>query len=209
MKKINKGTEPKAWKQFRETPGVTEYVANDALRESLLEEQGYICAYCMRRIPVRDKISNETSRIDHLKCRDNYPDLQLDYNNMVICCPGCINGDDHCDKLKGNKEITFSPFEIHLENSISYSTKDGHIKSSNVQWNKELEEVLNLNNHMLKLNRRQAIEGLRSVLEKSKWSKSVLQMQLQKWESFDKNHHLKPYCGVIIWYLRKKLHKVL
>jgi len=99
MIRINKGQEPNEWLQYRLTPGA-KYEAIPELSGALLLEQGYICAYCMRRIPVKDKNSSETSRIDHIKCREHYPELELDYNNMIICCPGSIDSNFHCDRKK-------------------------------------------------------------------------------------------------------------
>ena len=130
MIKINKGNAPASWTQYRNTPGVV-YQATDDLRLALLSEQGYICAYCMRTIPVKDLGNNETSRIDHIKCRADHPDLELEYTNMVICCPGFIDGNEHCDKSKGNSSISLPLFNFTLQNSITYSSKDGTIKSSN------------------------------------------------------------------------------
>ena len=98
MRKIDKRPEPKVWVEYRQTPGA-KYEAISELRSSLLEEQGYVCAYCMRRIPVKDRNSNETSRIEHVLSREKHPDRELDYHNMVICCPGAISSDFHCDKL--------------------------------------------------------------------------------------------------------------
>ena len=70
MKKIIKSKEPKEWTEYRLTPGV-KYSPISELREALLKEQGYLCAYCMRRIPTKDGNSEETSRIEHLKSRKN------------------------------------------------------------------------------------------------------------------------------------------
>lgn len=74
MRKIIKQSEPKEWMVYRRFTPEADYEANPELRKSLLEEQGYICAYCMRRIPVRDKNSNETSRIEHILSREKHPD---------------------------------------------------------------------------------------------------------------------------------------
>lgn len=52
---ITKNKEPKEWTEYRNTPGV-DYQAIPELVQSLLKEQGYICAYCMRRIPQQDKL---------------------------------------------------------------------------------------------------------------------------------------------------------
>lgn len=83
MRKINKNPEPKEWTSYRLTPGA-DYKAIPELRRALLEEQGYICAYCMRRIPVKDSNSNETSRIEHILCRGKHDDEKLHYTKGVI-----------------------------------------------------------------------------------------------------------------------------
>ena len=71
MRKINKNPEPKEWTAYHLAPGVN-YQSIPELRSSLLEEQDYVCAYCMRRIPVRDSNSYETARIDHILCREKH-----------------------------------------------------------------------------------------------------------------------------------------
>ena len=127
MKKIAKSKEPKEWTKYRLTPGV-KYSPIPELREALLKEQGYLCAYCMRRIPTKDSNSDETSRIEHVKSRKNHPELQLDYSNMVICCPGAI-GDGvsfHCDKSRrrmmflsmSSMTILFQLYLIHLKTGV-------------------------------------------------------------------------------------------
>ncbi|MFI3263358.1 MAG: hypothetical protein R3Y26_10715 [Rikenellaceae bacterium] len=55
----------------------------------------------MRRIPVKDLTIDTKTKIEHLKCRERYSDETLDYNNMVVCCPGSIDGKLHCDSCKG------------------------------------------------------------------------------------------------------------
>lgn len=92
-----------SWVQFSGIP---------ALQESLYREQGYLCAYCERRIPVRDKMSTEDHRIEHWHCRDKYPDEVFCYGNLLMCCPGQIGGvESHCDVRKGNDIIEWSPLK--------------------------------------------------------------------------------------------------
>ena len=55
---ITKNKEPKEWTEYRNTPGV-DYQAIPELVQSLLKEQGYICAYCKRRIPNKYKINKK------------------------------------------------------------------------------------------------------------------------------------------------------
>jgi len=200
MIKIIKVREPSEWTEHRTTPGA-EYEAKPALRNSLLDEQGFICAYCMRRITY------ENSIIEHIKCRSKRPDLSMNYDNMVICCQGNINDEDHCDKLKHDSDIAFSPFEDVFIDSLSYETKNGKIKSSNTQWQDELESILNLNNSLLKLNRQAVIEGVIGVLAKKGYTLHQLSSQFNEWKNPDKNHKKKEYCGIVIWYIGKKLRR--
>lgn len=175
MIRIHKGREPRKWTEYCNTPGV-HYKAIPKLREALLKEQGYICAYCMRRIPVRDKNSNETSRIDHVKSQEKYSDLELKYSNMVICCPGAISEDFHCDKLKEEEDVTFDLFSQHFIDSLFYSSKDGEMTSSNAVWDGEIRNVLNLNNEMLKKNRLVVIEAMMQQLGKKKESWTLAEL---------------------------------
>ncbi|TAD96752.1 MAG: TIGR02646 family protein, partial [Bacteroidetes bacterium] len=50
------------------------------LRDSLLRDQKYICAYCMRRI------SEDDMKIEHFRSQSTHPDLDLDYRNMLAVC---------------------------------------------------------------------------------------------------------------------------
>ena len=205
MIRINKGAEPKAWTEKKNTPGFTEYAPIPELREALLKEQGTICAYCMRRIPINDPNTAETSKIEHIKSREDRPDLQLSYSNMVVCCPGNIDNEPHCDKLKGGKSVNFDLFNSALQNSISYLTDDGTIVSSNYNWNKDINELLNLNHSRLKQNRKNTIEGIIEVIKLKGWKSSNLNRKLHNWSNLDNQGKLKPYCGIVIWYLEKKL----
>lgn len=208
MRKINKGPEPVKWKQYRKTPGV-KYQSIPELRDSLLKEQGYICAYCMRKVPHKDKNSTEDSRIEHIKCREKYPEEELVYSNMVICCPGAINSDFHCDKKKGTEDISFTPFDQCFIDSLSYSSSNGKIKSSVSEWDTEIDKVLNLNNTLLKKNRLEVLDAVIHELKKKKsWRKGTIDKLLASWNNLDDNGQLKPYNGIVVWYLRKKLKNI-
>lgn len=112
---IRKSAEPKEWTEYKNIPGV-QFSGIPALQESLYREQGYLCAYCERRIPVRDKMSTEDHRIEHWHCRDKYPDEVFSYGNLLMCCPGQIGGgESHCDVRKGNDIIEWSPLKRSVQ----------------------------------------------------------------------------------------------
>lgn len=203
MRKIIKNKEPKEWTEYRLTPNV-DYQSMPALRESLLQEQGYICAYCMRRIPHKDYNSNENSRIDHMLSRENHSDKKLEYQNMVICCPGAISDSFHCDKLKGEQDISFSLFDDLFISTLKYQTKTGKIESSNPVWDKEIDSILNLNNEILKANRLATLNGVIEALSSRHWTSGEIRKKLVEWDNKNKEGKFKPYCGIIIWFLNKK-----
>lgn len=208
MRKINKGTEPRAWKEYRMTPGVV-YQAIPELRSALLKEQGYLCAYCMRRIPVRDNNSNEETRIDHVQSRKNHTSLSLDYRNMVVCCPGAMGDQFHCDKSKGDRDMSFSVFSEQDIDTLQYSSKDGSIKSTNDIYNKEINDILNLNNPLLKKNRESTLRGvILSLNRKRSWKRSEIRTLLEVWQSKDAKQRYKPYSGIVIYFLNRKLLEV-
>lgn len=210
MIRINKSrqNEPRSWINYRRTPGV-EYQASEDLRNALLREQGYICAYCMRRIPTKDPDTPEESHIEHIKCIHNHQGLQLDYRNMVICCPGNIDGNEHCDRSKHNSNISFDLFDALLQNSISYSFRTGEIKSNNVVWNNEINEILNLNNPLQMLNRRDTLDGVIDAIEFNRRAVQQIRQILLEWSQFDGEGKLHPYCGIIIWFLGRRLRQQL
>ena len=229
MIKINKLKEPSEWTRYRMTPGV-DYQSIPELVDSLLEEQGYICAYCMRRIPCQDKLYNnkknkssytvtkESHRIEHIKSRELHDDQKLSYSNMVICCPGHIDTEDHCDRLKGSKDLSFTPIDQSFIDTIKYSS-DGTISSTNSQYNKEMNEILNLNTDMLRRNRKELWMEIVTLLQSRRpkgqaWSKKELEPLLRKYSEkyryYDQDrkkviYQYHPYCGIVIYNLQKKI----
>jgi uncharacterized protein (TIGR02646 family) len=211
MIRINKGNEPIEWTKYCATAGV-DYQRTPELALALLREQGFICAYCMRKIPttVAEKWIN--SVVEHIKCRTKYGHLKLIYTNMVICCPGRINSEAHCDDSKGDLDITFNLFKPLLEQSIKYLSKNGSIYSTNAIWNNEINNIIKLNNNLLRKNRLKALEGVQQLLEKENWRPAVISTQLEYWSSLhldttDNEMKRIEYCGIIIWYLQKTLRR--
>ncbi|WP_373817344.1 retron system putative HNH endonuclease [Porphyromonas loveana] len=200
MKKITKGKEPVAWVQHRCTSGAV-YEAIPDLRAALLAEQGYICAYCMCRI------SSTQSRIEHVLSRKQYPEKQMDYDNMVICCNGETDGEAHCDRSKKDNSVSFDLQDANFIDSISYSSKTGEIRCSQASHQSEMVDYLNLNHARLKANRRATLEGIIEECNKKRWATSLKKM-LEIWEDKDDQGRYHPYCGIVIYYLKKKLRQL-
>ena len=60
------------------------------LREALLEDQGYICCYCGKRIK-----DDDNTRIEHLKPKSNHKHLTFDYANLLASCQGATKNVIH------------------------------------------------------------------------------------------------------------------
>ena len=158
---IRKGTEPRSLTEYRNQPGATYegYREKDALRDALLEEQGYICAYCMRRI------SKEKMKIEHWKAQ-NAPDgtgakHALEYQNMLGVCLGNQSSPHDmqtCDTYRGNAELFVDPRKEAHTQQIAYRG-DGTIYSEDSRIDFDLNQRLNLNceGALLKQGRKEAM----------------------------------------------------
>ncbi len=206
---INKGTEPREWTAKKATPGF-KYEAIPELRNALLREQGYICAYCMRRIPtpVNDPSANETSKIEHIQSQKNSPELKEDYSNMAICCPGNLLGTPHCDTSKKDSNLSFNIYNSDLQKSISYSSKDGSISSNRNDWNIDIQNVLNLNHSLLKKSRNAALNGVIEAMKSLGWNYQTVNRKYNHYQSRNAEGKFNEYCGIVIWYLEKKLRQL-
>lgn len=218
MRKIDKRAEPREWKAYRKTPG-TRYQSFDFLVDALLDEQGYICAYCERRIPHQDVPQGEDHRIEHLstqkKGREKGDNSDLDYDNMVICCPGNISNNKkqyHCDKAKGCKDLSISPLSAVMMKTIRF-TPTGRIVSTDEKLNSELgEEGLNLNNQRLVKHRQDTWITVIEMLNNLGWTKKHVERILSIWESrytiLYKGNECKayhPFCSIVCFMLKKKI----
>lgn len=215
MKYIEKNihNEPRSLKETRSTPGASYDDCNkEDIRLALLKEQGYICAYCMRRIDNNRQKGIPQTKIEHYIPQAEAADLNLNYINMIGVCKG--NEDQPelqftCDTKRGNAPLTIDPRKKSCESYIAYQP-DGVIYSTNEQIDKELNEILGLNNDILVKNRRSVVEIIRNSLEKrykkknQTWSKSDLTQAISLWKE-KKNGKHKEYCMAAIYYLEKKL----
>ena len=104
-------------------------VKND-LRDKLLEEQGFICCYCM------DRIERRNSKIEHFNPRSLFRIEQLEYTNLFVAClggQGYSPDKQSCDTKKGNDVLKYINLLSDIEKSIEYK-KDGLVfsKDSNI-----------------------------------------------------------------------------
>lgn len=196
-----------------------------ALRESLLKEQGYLCAYCMRRIRDAGDV-----KIEHLRART--PENELQYQNLLAVCRGGEGGPPlarSCDTQKGSRPICISPLSrsdmsrIFYSNSgkifstdterydVSYWDRTGEYHEDYTSPNEDIGHRLNLNyeNGAPLIGRRVALRKFQQLLhpyKDGKSKKAFLEKMQQVYTA--QEEYLVPYVGILRWYIDKKLKQV-
>lgn len=95
------------------------------LHDALLNEQGWICCYCNRRI------GHASSHLEHLRPRSKFPQHDLSYDNLLASCQREDRRGEplHCGKLKADwydEFLLVSPLRPDCENRFRF-TADGGI----------------------------------------------------------------------------------
>ena len=221
MIEIKKGKEPAKLLAYRKRIGSSyEQMDSDVkadLMRSLLEEQGHLCAYCMRKIPEKRKLPYgvPTVTIEHWIPRNPEDNgaagKELDYHNMFAVCAGnrgCGNKEwMTCDARKGNKRIKVNPCDVNTLIGISY-TSNGIIISDNQEINEDINEKLNLNCSSVSLpeNRKNVLQTFIEDVSKKCGDGDISSYCEKKLKEFRaKNDPQVPFVGIIIWWLEKHI----
>jgi uncharacterized protein (TIGR02646 family) len=218
MKHIIKQPEPQSLTAKRNTEDSIYDGPQKDWQEQLLDEQGHICAYCMRRIKLKLENFNPLIQIEHYRSQANHPELGLWWGNMLGVCNGNKCGVDlHCDRSKKNFELNIlNPLDIKKsENIITYSSsgkilpKNEDLRQSIIE---DLDCILNLNNEKLRMQRQQAIDIAKESLEKKYPNPTLLEIEreIEDWKS-KKGGKYREFCQAAIWFLEylksKPIHK--
>ena len=207
MRTITKGAEPASLTQHRKTPhsDYDNYTDKNGLRAALVAEQRGLCCYCMSRI----RNESDKMKIEHWRCQANYPGEQLVYRNLLGAClggKGPSPNPQHCDTRKGNLDLLWNPADPdhHVQTRINYE-RDGTIKSNHDLFNRQLNEVLNLNLPRLKNSRKGVLDGILTWWQRAR--RPVPRSRLAREIAVRSNPYgdLNPFNQVAIWWLEKKL----
>lgn len=175
------------------------------LRLSLLQEQGWLCAYCMKRL----SFDGSDVKIEHYEPRNT--ENELKYENLFAVCKGGEGSAPErqtCDTRKGNQVLNINPQRRQDIDTVSY-TSNGDILSSDNVFQADFDNILNLNDsqgYLIK-NRRQALISFQKEIHKKLTGKHATadfwHNYLLKYEKCDGSMKI-PYLGIILWYIRKK-----
>ena len=125
----------------------------EKVKESLLKEQYGLCCYCMKRI------DRHNSHIEHFRPQSKYPDLVLDYTNMLVSCNGLTEEYENCGHKKADfaeEESLVSPLDPECASHFAYSVS-GEIIPLDTQAFETI-SLLNLDSYLLTEARKAAIE---------------------------------------------------
>lgn len=185
MRQIRKNPEPShfvRWKADFKAANGRDATYNDLesrayvrLKKSLLEEQGYICCYCEKRIGKEPYMTD--CDIEHFMPRN--PDkkyltqaecdycraAQMEYSNLFVSCKGeNAYSTDHCNHKKDNWfdfAKCISPTDVRIRDLFGFKL-NGRIFSK-TSLGKEMENHLNLNSYILVEQRKAALDTVLDI----------------------------------------------
>lgn len=214
MKYIEKKAEPPELIEYKKTPGVCyEDMASrpevrDPVKQSIVEEQYYICCYCGQRI-----FNNRNTNIEHLKSRKLYPHLDLSYENMLASCDGGsakrserdllgqrINKKfpEFCDAHKKEFDIPVHPLQQDCSEHFIFDIDGQIIYDEDDQMAEETVRRLNLDNAVLNNLRRDAIAKYADETHsKAEWDRIAAEIMVP-----DELGQQKPFCFAIYSYIQ-------
>lgn len=192
--------------------------AKEAIQHTLYAEQSGLCCYCMANISKKEehvtvngraKIKNSFDmKVEHFLCQHEHKESKFEYSNFLCACKGEIgkkgNVTKHCDSKKLSKKLKFNPSQDDVESIITYKP-NGEINSTDEEFDKELETVLNLNNEFLKNNRREVWKSVPKLFTGKEWTAAQLLKKITDLEVKKGQAKLPAYAGVILFYLKRKL----
>ena len=209
MRQISKRAEPNSLTEHRAAPhsSYANYQDKGTLRAALVAEQRGLCCYCMGRISAEPSIM----KVEHWQGVAHYPDEQLKYRNLLGACMGGKGkklGGQHCDTKKADQDLRWNPAdpEHRIETTIGYGA-DGTIQSKDTTFDRQLNDVLNLNVSHIKNARKEAHNAIvgwwKNLRRRDRSiSRSRLEANIRKLSDAPV---MVAYSPVAIWWLKRRL----
>lgn len=196
------------------------------IRNALLAEQHYLCAYCMK--PIRN--NDDGSKVVHMSIEHRIPlskskEHALDYKNFLGVCKGGADVDGPrnqvlcCDASKGDEtSLTVNPLDKDMMQYIAYR-KDGTIyclpsagSDAVKSINHDLNEVLRLNGKAGRDTDTKLIKGRRDAYKQveAKFNKLSDQGKLtssrisKMIKEIERKDEYPEFAGTILFFLERK-----
>ena len=178
-----------------------------AILAQRLKDQGYLCAYTLRRI------TESSAHLEHIIPRtvsygENRPEESVTYRNIVACFPK--NGGDtshgYGAPVRKDLALAVSPCDEHCERAFNYQRAgrvEPGLSPEHPQYEairSQIEETLHLNADFLVRARKQAIKGAGvSTVDDSNAIESpeAAERLARDVLNFKRGNELTPYCVAI------------
>lgn len=197
MRRIIKDEEPEFWSKYIARHPRENYDDLDKtdegkcirheIRMHMLAQQQYICCYCCKIINA------DNSHNEHIKPRDKYPNISMEYTNLLVSCKGITCGEKKDRKF--DERYFVSPLEEDCEEHFSY-LQNGEIKGE-TEAGKYTIELLNLNEKSLKNSRHSLF-------------KECLQMKECCGKEYIESEYINPkdnklprFCGMVRYFMNR------
>lgn len=211
MRRIDKGSEPRAWVEFRARPDARfddVDAPKDEVRHALCTEQFGLCCYCMQRIgPTGQKM-----KIEHWAPQSKVPERALDYSNLLGACLGGQGGPpsmQHCDTAKGARAVHHDPTKADCSKLFRYlSTGEIRETDGNARAKADI-ETLALNHPRLREGRKARIDETLRQVQSLGTAVSVTRLEAiaASLAQPDATGNLPPFCEAAVFWLRRQAAK--
>lgn len=207
MKYIHKNPEPVELRRYRQKANASyeglrsKRTLYQKVKQSLVEEQGFICCYCGRRI-----LGGTDSQIEHIFAKGTpvYEEMQLDYEtNLVACCDGgkkerqtdSIRREDiYCEAKKGNIILPINPLNPDCEKKFIFA-EDGEVFGVSKDAEVTI-KILNLNSPVIKTMRKYAIDSY-ALFPPTDWEAEIKRLRTK-----NESGQYQEFCFVLESYIR-------
>jgi uncharacterized protein (TIGR02646 family) len=215
MLRYAKGQAPKGLTGWQATPDAgwesLSAADKDKVREALLRDQGRLCAYCQRRIPLKDG----RMKVEHWSAQSG-GEGELRWTNLLGVClgdaaieTGSATGERHCDTARGDKKLFLHPVEGQGPSPREYL---GYTAEGEARPPKEKADAsdavegdiraLNLNVPRLRRARREVYEALKRRLDKTGWHAAALRAEYRAASLLPGVQALE-HCEVVRYHLQR------
>ncbi|MBT9584236.1 TIGR02646 family protein [bacterium] len=213
MLRFRKQKQPETLTQLQATPD-SDWRSSREIREQLLADQGFLCAYCQRRIPCAMAESYYPGmHVEHWLAQSTDTTASMQWSNLLGVCPGeppleagTPHGPNHCDRSRGHRELFLHPIEgrgadprTHI--TYNHEGRIGPSAGGNADAVRRDIASLNLNHWRLRLIRRELRDFLRERLTRRGFSLATLREHYREY-SPRQDQHSHPLCEVARCYLR-------
>ena len=231
VRKVSEIRSSQEWKRIKDgdTKAVRaefDKLPKEIIRQTLLEDQRYLCAYCMRKI----KNDGLKTAIEHWYPLSRDKEQALDYGNMLAVCDGgkSWRGREKrilcCDAYKADEiALKISPLNKQQMEKIVYH-KDGFIKTypKDEKLDEDINEKLRLNGiwkkgefiadtstGLVKGRKDAYLRYKRFIKKLSDRGECTSGRIKKKMIELEKAEQGQEYMGVLLYYLNRKYNVLL